>query len=117
MEDSSIEQICVCLQKPSGNMYIFNSYIPPQSSFAVYKAHMDNISYIKCGLSLSKIIWGIDRSFLILAPTDFIMGGMIYIPKTMYSIYRFLEKSRWFQNTEKILVTCKIRLLDFQGYV
>ena len=52
LEDNSIEQICVCLQKTSGNIYIFNSYIPPQSSLAVYKGHMDNISYITCGLSL-----------------------------------------------------------------
>ena len=31
LEDNSIEEICVCLQKTSGNIYIFNSYIPPQS--------------------------------------------------------------------------------------
>ena len=45
---------------------------------------------------------------LILASMDLIMGEMIDIPKAIYSIYRFLEKSRWFQNTEK-LVTCKIK--------
>ena len=53
LEDNSIEEICVCLQKTSDNIYIFNSYIPPQNSLVVYKAHMDNISYITCGRSLT----------------------------------------------------------------
>ena len=48
---------------------------------------------------------------LILASADLIMGGMMYIPKAIYSIYRFIEKSLWIQNTERKLITCKIVIL------
>ena len=30
LEDNSIEQICVCLHKTSGNIYIFNIYTAPK---------------------------------------------------------------------------------------
>ena len=56
LEDISIEQICVNKQKTLGNIYIFNSYIPPQSPLAVFKSHMDNIVHITNGRSFSESV-------------------------------------------------------------
>ena len=37
------------------------------------------------------MIYTLAPTDITLAPTDLIMGGMIYIPKGIYSIYRFIE--------------------------
>lgn len=47
LQDNSVEQICVMVKIPYiGNIYLFLSYIPPQSALDIYKTHLENISDI-----------------------------------------------------------------------
>lgn len=41
--DSLIDQLCVSILGPSGNLYICASYVPPRSPYNLYCNHADNI--------------------------------------------------------------------------
>ncbi|XP_017478949.1 PREDICTED: uncharacterized protein LOC108368584 [Rhagoletis zephyria] len=44
--DSLLDQLCVCVNgsTPQDSLYLLASYVPPGSSFELYKAHADNIA-------------------------------------------------------------------------
>jgi len=45
-EDSLLDQLCVSLAGPTETIFLTVSYIPPSSSFDLYKAHVDNIAHL-----------------------------------------------------------------------
>ena len=92
LEDISIEQICVNKQKTLGNIYIFNSYIPPQSPLAVFKSHMDNIVHITNGRSFSESVIVLEHFNL-----GTIIGAGVQMKKGLCGLHIFL----WIVNKYK----------------
>jgi len=45
-KDCLLNQFCVSLAGPTDTIFLTVSYIPPSSSFDLYKAHVDNIAHL-----------------------------------------------------------------------
>ncbi|XP_055850619.1 uncharacterized protein LOC129915173 [Episyrphus balteatus] len=97
-----IEQICVCVSLPYNlneiSIYIFNSYIPPKSSFDIYTAHINNISEIVKTLdcnsyvvvlgdfNLSKVIWMYSEDDKALLPYNVVNENETLLLDTMSAL-------------------------------
>ena len=95
--DTLLDQLCVKISGPTGSIYVCTSYIPPNSSYDLYAAHVNNILELQalfnntdnhlCYLgdfNLNKVIWSSMSD--VLMPTNINSSTEIYVIDSILSI-------------------------------
>lgn len=99
-DDSLLDQLCVCIKgsKAYGSLYLITSYIPPNSNFDLYKAHVDNIASLVvdnlnddhlCVLgdfNLCNVRWCSDSNNSDLLPNNIVTNHETYFVDSLLSL-------------------------------
>lgn len=113
-DDSLLDQICVSLAGPIETIFLVVSYIPPSSSFELYKAHVDNIAHIQQNLedsqyicvlgdfNLSSLVWVQDVDSSAMVPSNLHLPHEILVIDDLFSM-GLVQMNNVFNKLNKLL--------------
>lgn len=109
--DSLVDQLCVSINGSKGKLYIFVSYIPPNSSEFLYDIHIQNIIYLVSDVNnvivfgdfnLSKVVWTFDPYLKVMTPSNINSSFEMNVIDGLFSL-NLVQVNEFFNALNKIL--------------